>query len=154
VSVIDFQKLLCSLPALPTHSYPEEDQVNDAPFFPSEARVRVKLPRGDFGPRAVAIVGHTAYTANYFSDTLSEIDLREGHPGAESIPLGPKPALDIVRKGEFYFHDTSICFQGWQSCSSCHPGDARSDGMDWDLLNDGIGTVQCHWHIPNSPMAS
>jgi cytochrome c peroxidase len=29
--------------------------------------------------------------------------------------------------------------QGWQSCSSCHPGDARVDGVNWDLLNDGIG---------------
>jgi cytochrome c peroxidase len=29
--------------------------------------------------------------------------------------------------------------QGWQSCASCHPDDARMDGLDWDLLNDGIG---------------
>ncbi|MCP5110011.1 MAG: cell surface protein, partial [bacterium] len=26
----------------------------------------------------------------------------------------------------------------WQSCSSCHP-DARVDGLNWNLLNDGIG---------------
>jgi len=28
---------------------------------------------------------------------------------------------------------------GWQSCASCHPNDARVDGLNWDLLNDGIG---------------
>ena len=38
-----------------------------------------------------------------------------------------------------YFHDADICFQQWQSCASCHP-DARVDGLNWDLLNDGIGT--------------
>ena len=40
--------------------------------------------------------------------------------------------------GEKLFHDASLCFQQWQSCASCHP-DARSDGLNWDLLNDGIG---------------
>jgi cytochrome c peroxidase len=47
--------------------------------------------------------------------------------------------MTLVRKGEFYFHSATICFQGWQSCSSCHPGDARADGLNWDLLNDGVG---------------
>jgi hypothetical protein len=45
-------------------------------------------------------------------------------------------------RGEFYFHDATICFQGWQSCSSCHPGDARTDALNWDLLNDGIGNLK------------
>ncbi len=40
------------------------------------------------------------------------------------------------RKGEFYFHDAGICYQGWQSCASCHPGEGRSDALNWDLLND------------------
>jgi cytochrome c peroxidase len=38
-----------------------------------------------------------------------------------------------------YFNDAVICFQGWQSCASCHDDDARVDGLNWDLLNDGIG---------------
>ena len=25
------------------------------------------------------------------------------------------------------------------SCASCHPNNARVDGLNWDLLNDGIG---------------
>ena len=47
--------------------------------------------------------------------------------------------MSLERKGEFYFNDASICFQGWQSCSSCHSHDARVDGYNWDNLNDGIG---------------
>ena len=36
------------------------------------------------------------------------------------------------------FHDAEICFQHWQSCATCHP-DARADGLNWDLMNDGLG---------------
>jgi len=36
------------------------------------------------------------------------------------------------------FHDASLCFQRWQSCATCHP-DARADGLNWDLMNDGFG---------------
>ena len=109
------------------------------------ARRRVKLPEGDLGPRGAVVVGHTAYTANYFSDTLTAIDLSNTNSKPESIPLSksgprnPRTEADQVRKGEFYFHDAGICQQGWQSCSSCHPGEGRADGLNWDLLNDGIG---------------
>jgi cytochrome c peroxidase len=41
--------------------------------------------------------------------------------------------------GERHFNDATLCFQGWQACSSCHSHDARVDGMNWDNLNDGIG---------------
>jgi cytochrome c peroxidase len=37
------------------------------------------------------------------------------------------------------FHDAQLCYQQWQSCASCHP-EARVDGLNWDLLNDGLGT--------------
>jgi cytochrome c peroxidase len=47
--------------------------------------------------------------------------------------------MDAVRLGNYYFHDGNLCLQGWQSCASCHPDDARVDGFNWDLLNDGIG---------------
>jgi DNA-binding beta-propeller fold protein YncE len=109
------------------------------------ARRRVKLPEADLGPRAVVVVGYMAYTANYFSDTLTAIDLRNTNCRPKSIslsdlgPRDPRTAPDQARRGEFYFHDATICFQGWQSCSSCHPGQARVDGFNWDLLNDGIG---------------
>ena len=43
------------------------------------------------------------------------------------------------QKGEKYFNDAGHCYQGWQSCNGCHPGDGRTDGMNWDLMNDGVG---------------
>jgi cytochrome c peroxidase len=57
---------------------------------------------------------------------------------AEQIPLGPEPAMNAARRGELRFHDARLCFQQWQSCASCHP-DGRTDAMNWDLLNDGVG---------------
>ena len=47
--------------------------------------------------------------------------------------------MTVVRKGEALWNDATMCFQGWQSCASCHSSDARVDGLNWDLLNDGIG---------------
>ncbi|MEA3226179.1 MAG: c-type cytochrome, partial [Planctomycetota bacterium] len=48
-------------------------------------------------------------------------------------------AISTVRQGEIHFHDAMLCFQKWQSCSSCHPGDARTHALNWDLMNDGLG---------------
>jgi len=114
------------------------DVPNDLSFLVG-LRERQRLPEGDLGPRAVAVVGRQAFTANYFSDTISVFDLDKVEPKPETIPLGPKPQMTPARQGELYFNDARICFQGWQSCASCHPGGARVDGLNWDLLNDGIG---------------
>jgi cytochrome c peroxidase len=54
------------------------------------------------------------------------------------IALGPQPAEDSARRGERLYCDANGCYQRWMSCSSCHP-DARTDGMNWDLMNDGFG---------------
>jgi YVTN family beta-propeller protein len=102
-------------------------------------RQRRRLPEGDLGPRGVVVVGRVAYTANYFSDTISAFELDGEYPKAETIPLGPKPVITSARQGELNFNDGRLCFQGWQSCASCHSDDARVDGLNWDLLNDGIG---------------
>ncbi|MGA3285597.1 MAG: c-type cytochrome [Verrucomicrobiota bacterium] len=150
VSVIDFQKMLAELPALPATYDPvkaagfyvaskdQSELPDDLPYF-TGSRFRIKLPGGDLGPRAAVVVNRTVYVANYFSDTLTVIDLNKATPKVESIALGPKPNMDAVRKGEFYFNDAEICYEGWQSCASCHSDDARADGLNWDLLNDGVG---------------
>jgi len=91
------------------------------------------------GPRGVTIVGSTAHVAAYFGDEVLGVNLEGGTPGVESrIALGPKVSPPISRRGEILFHDATIGFQGWQSCASCHP-DVRADGLNWDLLNDGLG---------------
>jgi YVTN family beta-propeller protein len=146
VSVTDFPALLQKLAKLsegPPADYSAASRVpadvpNDLSFLVG-VRERRRLPEGDLGPRGVVVVGRVAYTANYFSDTLTALELDGPHPRAESLALGPKPEMTASRQGELYFNDARICFQGWQSCASCHPGDARADGLNWDLLNDGIG---------------
>jgi cytochrome c peroxidase len=54
------------------------------------------------------------------------------------LPLGDPPVLTELRRGQLLFEDATLCYQHWQSCASCHP-DARADGLNWDLLNDGPG---------------
>ncbi len=163
ISVIDFPAVLARLakiPATPDNSKPtypysasrsQSEVPNDLAFLVG-LRQRVRLPQYDLGPRAVVLLGRKAYVADYFSDSLSLVDLSSPEPRPQSIPLlsqpagagakGPASPLDrmpLTRKGEFYFNDADICFQGWQSCATCHPGQARMDALNWDLLNDGIG---------------
>jgi cytochrome c peroxidase len=91
------------------------------------------------GPRGLAIVGDKVYIATYFSDKLAVVDQTE-HPrrAVSLVALGPTPAMSPQRLGEMNFHDAWLCFQHWQSCASCHP-DGRVDGLNWDLMNDGLG---------------
>lgn len=114
-----------------------EEVPNDLAFL-VDLRRRIKLSGN--GPRGLSLIGHTAWVTEYFSDSISPIDLETAkRMGTPSIPLAEPKAMTTVRKGETYFHDAELCFQHWQSCSSCHPGEARADGLNWDLLNDGIG---------------
>jgi YVTN family beta-propeller protein len=149
ISVIDFPALLEKLKKLPatrdnskTDPYAatqvQADVPNDLSFLVG-LRTRLRLPETDRGPRAVLYLGGKVYVVNYFSDTLAVVDVTAAHPKWESFRLGPDLPMTDTRLGEFYFHDAGICFQGWQSCASCHPGDARVDALNWDLLNDGIG---------------
>jgi DNA-binding beta-propeller fold protein YncE len=97
---------------------------------------RINLPAK--GPRGLCVSpdGGQIAVAGYFSGNVVMLDAEGGNPA--SIPLGPQPEPDLVRRGETAFHDADLCFQRWLSCSTCHPG-ARSDGLNWDLLNDGVG---------------
>jgi mono/diheme cytochrome c family protein len=101
--------------------------------------LRKRFPLSGDGPRGMAIVGSKVYTAEYFSDSLGMIDFNSPDTIHRPVALGPvAPQLSEARRGELLFNDARICFQGWQSCASCHP-DGRADALNWDLLNDGIG---------------
>jgi YVTN family beta-propeller protein len=101
-------------------------------------RERIKL--AGKGPRAMTIIGSNAYVAEYFTDSLDIVDINtESRSRITPIALGPKTELTAKRKGQMLFNSAEICFQNWQSCASCHPSDARSDALNWDLLNDGLG---------------
>ncbi len=150
ISVIDAPALLAKLAAMPASitpgtkvdytiaSHVVADVPNDLSYLVG-VRTRVKLPANDRGPRALAMIGSRAFVANYFSDSLSSFDITSDSPAPASYSLGGSKSMSAERRGELAFNDASICFQGWQSCSSCHSSDARVDGMNWDNLNDGIG---------------
>jgi len=93
---------------------------------------------GGRGPTGIAISpgGKRLFVANYFSDNISVLDGVTGKL-RKTISLGGPAKMDLVRRGEFLFHDATQCFQNWLSCVSCHPR-TRADGVNWDLLNDGI----------------
>lgn len=113
-----------------------DDVPNDLAFLVGIQR-RIRLSGN--GPRGLAVVGSRAYAAEYFSGTLETVDLAAGSADrTQSLPLGAEPPRTQERIGEMLFSDAALCFQHWQSCASCHP-DARVDGLNWDLLNDGIG---------------
>ncbi len=149
LSVIDFPALIEKLRALPAvapkpgfrldadaGSHCQADVPNDLSFL-GNLRRRMKL--AGKGPRSVAIANGQAFVAGYFSDSLDVVNLLVPRLAAETIPLGPEPKLTLRRRGEMAFNDATVCFQGWQSCATCHDDDARVDGLNWDLLNDGIG---------------
>ncbi len=113
------------------------DVPNDLSFLVTIRR-RVKL-NGD-GPRGVVAVVDSVFVALYFADALAEVKLSEAVAKSSLIALGAAVDLgkDRQRRGEMLWNDGSMCFQQWQSCASCHP-DGRMDGLNWDLVNDGIG---------------
>ena len=113
-----------------------DDVPNDLSFLVGTRR-RLKLAGN--GPRGLAIAGNKVYAAEYFTGTLAVVDLDpEVYHRPKSLALGDEPAVTQVRTGEKHFNDAELCFQKWQSCASCHP-DARADGLNWDLMNDGMG---------------
>lgn len=99
-----------------------------------------RAPTGGEGPRGLAYASGAdeLLVANFFSDTVGVLD---GHSGALKavIPLGPPPAETSWRKGERLFNDAALTYQRWFTCASCHQEDASIDGLNWDLINDGIG---------------
>jgi len=114
-----------------------QDLSSDLTFL-GDLRRRVRL-QGK-GPRGIAVAGQILYAAEYFSDSVATVQLKpEEKNRVGSVSLGRTPEPTEVRRGEMLLHDADLCFQRWQSCASCHP-DARADGLNWDLLNDGLGT--------------
>ena len=93
---------------------------------------------GGLGPKGVAVspADGSIFVANYFSDEVAVLDPKTCEVAA-TIPLGPKQEMTQERRGEFLFGSALHCFQNWLSCTSCHP-DVRADGVNWDLMNDGI----------------
>ena len=151
VSLINAPGLLAKILSLPERpsstSGPRQDLnsnaaqvISDIPNdlgFLNGLRTRIKLHSK--GARSLAIARNRAFIGNYFSDSLSIVRLDPDAHSSATIQFESPPELVPARKGEMYFNDGTLCYQGWQSCASCHSSDGRVDGMNWDLLNDGIG---------------
>ena len=136
ISVIDFPGLLDKLkryPATPGHYTQYTDPSNKLSFLYG---LRKRIPLKGMGPRGICIDKNDIYISLYFSDALEHINIESQNSGL--IPLTAEKEMDSKRRGEYLFHSAGMCFENWQSCSSCHP-DSRIDGFNWDLLNDGIG---------------
>ena len=99
--------------------------------------LRRRIPLQGNGPRTMALYGGRLYVPTYFADVLNILDVETNELTA--VALNPGREETDAQKGERLFNDASRCFQNWQSCNGCHPGGARSDGMNWDLMNDGVG---------------
>ena len=131
LAVIDLERLPEILKTSP------ELLVNDlAALYRGNLLLRIDLPAQ--GPRGLAVSpdGKLVAIAGYFSGNVVLTDMNGANPA--SIPLGPQAPATLARQGETLFHDAGRCFQRWLSCASCH-ADARADGLNWDLLNDGLG---------------
>ena len=138
VSVIDLPKLTEKIEAEAESSSGEAhmDAHNDLSFL---SGIRRRLSLNGNGPRALAVKGTMTYVANYFSDTIDCLDfVNPDTVPIHTVELNPGMKITQVRQGEIFFNDANLCFQKWLSCATCHP-DARTDALNWDLLNDGIG---------------
>jgi YVTN family beta-propeller protein len=130
ISIIDHQAMLEKFLA-----YPRKDQLDyDLRFLYG---LRKRPPIEGNGPRDVCLGENKLFAPTYFADIMNIIDLTSGD--LTSVALNPDRTETAEQKGEKYFNDAMKCFQNWQSCNGCHPGDARMDGLNWDLMNDGIG---------------
>lgn len=126
-----------------------------AALYRTNAIARLALP--GHGPRGVAMSpdGATVAVALYYSGQLALVDAKSN--ALRTVSLGAQAAESETRKGDRLFHDGRLSFQGWLSCASCHP-DARADGFNWDLLNDGMGNPKNSrsmlWSDRTPPMMS
>ncbi|VGO19656.1 cell surface protein [Pontiella sulfatireligans] len=138
ISLIDLPKLMQKVESeAVVHAGAVHLDAHNNLSFLSGIRKRIEL-NGN-GPRALAVKGTTAYVAHYFSDSIDIVDFTDQNSTSiETLELNPGMKITQRRQGEIFFHDANLCFQKWLSCSTCHP-DARTDAMNWDLLNDGMG---------------
>ncbi len=139
ISVIQYQELLDRIVATATGSltiYARDLKsiTNDLSYL-QDIKTRYQLK--GISPRSISLSNDVAYIASYYSGTIEAFDLKAKK--LVNVCKIEQPEMTLARQGEFYFQDATMCKQNWQSCVSCHPGGARVDGMNWDLLNDGIG---------------
>jgi DNA-binding beta-propeller fold protein YncE len=103
------------------------------------ARLLHIIPINGHGPRAIAISpdGRTMAVAVHFDGSVRLCNAQTGVE-QQCIRWSAVTEPDAVQRGATLFHNANNAYQSWISCASCHPG-VRADGLNWDLLNDGVG---------------
>ncbi|MFI3330200.1 MAG: YVTN family beta-propeller repeat-containing protein [Rikenellaceae bacterium] len=134
VSIIEYQPFIDKFNASPN----QEALSYDLTFL---FGLRQRVTVAGNGPRHLIVNDDKAYVPTYFADTLSVVDILTQEV-VDVKAMQPNRVESDIFKGEKYFNDAVFCFQSWQSCNGCHPGDARQDGMNWDLMNDGVGNAK------------
>ena len=130
VSIIDYNALTERI-----QGYGDYTMLDHDLYFLRDIRSRVAIYGN--GPRNMALKEGVVYIPTYFSDTLNIIDIAQ--QSVTSLSYNPGRIESAVDRGEKAFNDAALCYQNWQSCNGCHPGQGRADAMNWDLMNDGIG---------------
>lgn len=130
ISIIDYPAMIARFEAYEDYSKLDYDL-----YFMRD--IRTRLPLAGNGPRSLSIKDGVAYIPTYFSDTLNIVNIAEQK--SDFIAYNPSRIEAPADRGEKAFNDAVLCYQNWQSCNGCHPGDGRADAMNWDLMNDGIG---------------
>lgn len=102
------------------------------------------VARIDVGRNPVGIVmspdGKYAYVANHLANTVSVINTAT-NTVETTIDVGSAPTITPLRRGEILFNGAFLCFQRQFTCASCHP-EGHSNGLSWDLEDDGLGTLK------------
>lgn len=130
MSVVDYAAMVRKL-----ESYAKPQELDYDMYFIQDVRRRRALSGN--GPRAICLKDNKVYVPTYFSDTLNVVDLEQDRISV--VAYNPDRMESAVDIGERAFNDAALCYQNWQSCNGCHPNEGRVDGMNWDLMNDGIG---------------
>lgn len=130
VSVIDYPAFQKKYSA-----YKNKGHLNYDMHFLYGIRERIAL-KGN-GPRNFVVEDGVIIVPTYFSDHLNYYNVESKE--LRGVELNPGRVESDINVGEKMFNDANYCFQNWQSCNGCHPGDARTDGLNWDLMNDGVG---------------
>ena len=130
VSIIDYKALVERLEA-----YEDKEVLDHDLYLLRDIRTRMAIEGN--GPRNMALKDGVVYLPTYFSDNLNIINLRE--QSLNHLTYNPDRVESAIDRGERAFNDAALCYQNWQSCNGCHPGEGRADAMNWDLMNDGIG---------------
>ena len=136
ISKVDLKKLRTLANKVSRDSSMNMTDIVDMIDFAADAKSRITLDAA--GVRTVLLSGGKLYAGEYFAGSVAVID-EDSFVQTDTILIKEQPGINDVRQGELYFYDATTCYQMWQSCNSCHP-DVRADSLNWDNLNDGIGT--------------